>query len=84
MDESREMRLMDLERGVQIIYRALEPYAYWMIYNGGSKDFLCVEPQTWVNNCPNAPFDRDKTGFAFIRPGETKTYETIFALTTLD
>lgn len=84
MEESREMRLMDLERGVQIIYRALEPYAYWMIYNGGSKDFLCVEPQTWVNNCPNAPFDRDKTGFAFIRPGETKTYETIFTLTTLD
>ena len=84
MEESREMRLMDLEHGVQLIYRALPPYAYWMVYNGGSREFLCVEPQTWVNNCPNAPFDRDKTGFAFIRPGETKTYETIFTLTTLD
>ena len=84
MDESREMRLTDAKRGVQLIYRALPPYAYWMVYNGGSKEFLCVEPQTWVNNCPNAPFDREKTGFAFVAPGETKTYETIFTLTALN
>ncbi len=84
MDESREMRLTDAKRGVQIIYQALPPYAYWMVYNGGSKDFLCVEPQTWVNNCPNAPFDREKTGFMFIPSGESETYETIFTLSHLD
>ena len=84
MDESREMRLMDAEHGVQLIYRALPPYAYWMVDNCGSREFLCVEPQTWVNNCPNTPFDREKTGFAFVAPGETRTYDTTFTLTRMD
>lgn len=82
MDASREMRLTDAVRGVQLIYRAQPPYAYWMLYNGGRKDLLCVEPQTWVNNCPNAPFDREKTGFRFLTPGESRTYETQLTLTT--
>lgn len=72
MDESREMRLTDAKRGVLLIYRALPPYAYWMVYNGGSKEFLCVEPQTWVNNCPNAPFDREKTALPLWLPAKPK------------
>ena len=41
-----------------------------------------MEPQTGVNNCPNAPFDREKTGFQFLTPGESRTYETQLTLTT--
>ena len=81
MDASREMYLTDAVRRVQLIYRAKPPYAYWMLYNGGSRDFLCVEPQTWVNNCPNAPFDREKAGFQFLAPCESRTYETQLTLT---
>ncbi len=84
MDKSQEMRLMDPINGVQLVYRALPPYAYWMVYNGGSRDFLCVEPQTWMNNCPNAPFEREKTGFSWLAPGETRSCETIISLMLLD
>jgi aldose 1-epimerase len=84
MDSNREMRLIDPIYNVQLVYRALPPYAYWMVYNGGSSDFLCVEPQTWMNNCPNAPFDREKTGFSWLAPGETRNCETIISLIALD
>lgn len=83
MDSSHEMRLIDNARRVQLIYRAQPPYAYWMVYNGGSKDLICVEPQTWINNCPNSPFDREKTGFRFLAPNESCTCETRLTLTSL-
>ncbi|WP_102410925.1 aldose 1-epimerase [Beduinella massiliensis] len=80
MDSSRRMILKDAAKQMQIVYQADESYRFWMVYNGGSKDFLCVEPQTWLNNCPNAPFDRKAMGFRFICPGQTLTYKTSISL----
>lgn len=80
MDDRRRMCLKDREKGVQIVYQASDTYGYWMVYNGGNKEFLCVEPQSWLSNCPNAPFDREAHGFAFIPPGETRTYETVMSI----
>ena len=80
MDRGREMRLTDRMKGVEIAYRAGETYGYWMVYNGGSKEYLCVEPQSWLSDCPNAPFDRDAHGFAFIEPGEACSFETVMSI----
>lgn len=76
MGDNREMRLTDAEKGVYVRYRAGSTYGYWMLFNGGSRDLLCVEPQSWLSNCPNAPFNRDEHGFDFIAPGETRAYES--------
>ena len=80
MDRGREMRLTDRMKGVEIAYRAGETYGYWMVYNGGRKEYLCVEPQSWLSDCPNAPFDRDAHGFAFIEPGEACSFETVMSI----
>ena len=81
MGDAHTMRLTDTERGVQVTYRAGDTYGYWMVYNGGSREFLCVEPQSWLSNCPNAPFDRDAHGFDFIAPGKTRVYESRLSVT---
>ena len=76
----REMRLTDRTKGDEIVYRAGETYGYWMVYNGGSKEYLCVEPQSWLSDCPNAPFDWDAHGFAFVAPGEAYSFETVMSI----
>ena len=76
MGARHEMRLTDRKRGLAVRYRAGESFRYWMVYHGGPGKALCVEPQSWLSNCPNAPFPREKTGFDSIAPGETRRYET--------
>lgn len=83
MGDRHTMELRDTTTGTLIRYTAGSTYGYWMVYNGGNRDFFCVEPQSWLSNAPNAPFDRSKTGFDFLEPGETRTYETCMTIETL-
>ncbi len=76
MGTRHEMCLTDLRTGTDVRYRAGESYGYWMVYNGGRRDILCVEPQSWLSNCPNAPFPREASGFDAIAPKEAREYET--------
>lgn len=80
MGSCHELVLTDPEKGIKIRYQAGDTFGYWMVYNGGENSFLCVEPQSWLSNCPNAPFDREKTGFAFICPGASHIYETLLTI----
>lgn len=68
--------LTDRRTGTRLVYEADEGYGYWMIYNGGAKDFFCVEPQTWATNCPNLAGDPVKNGFQTVAPHKTKRYVT--------
>lgn len=76
MGNRKELVLTDPIAGVKAKYQALHGYNYWMVYNGISADFLSVEPQSWLSNCPNAPFPREQTGFSYLMPGENRSYET--------
>lgn len=76
MGDKQEMHLTDVKKGLDLTYRAGDTYGYWMVFNGGSREYLCVEPQSWLSNCPNAPFAREEHGFDFIEPGKTRTYES--------
>lgn len=80
MGERREMLLTDARAGLRVRYRAGSTYGYWMVYNGGNPNYLCVEPQSWLSNCPNAPFPREQTGFDFLAPGHSRAYETCLSL----
>ena len=79
----REMRLLATDLKAEIRYCAGDTYRYWMVYNGGRKDLICVEPQSWISNCPNAPYDRMKHGFDFIAPGDERVYETAMSIELL-
>jgi len=82
MGSAHTMELQDRESGARIRYTAGDTYGYWMVYNGGNHDFLCVEPQSWLSNAPNAPFDRSETGFDALNPSETRTYTTNLSIET--
>lgn len=83
MGQRRQMRLTDPAAGLQIHYQVSDSYGYWMVYRAENADYLCVEPQSWLSNCPNAPFDRYKHGFTWIAPGKTETYETQLSMERL-
>lgn len=80
MGDSKELVLTDPMTGVRARYRALEGYDYWMVYNGISENFLSIEPQSWLSNCPNAPFPREETGFAYLKPLQSGIYETLLCI----
>lgn len=66
--------LTDCGKGITLHYDVSDNYNYWMIYNGGAKDFICVEPQTWMTNCPNLSFPRMESGFQVVAPNESAVY----------
>ena len=80
MGKSRQMRLTDRKNGIQVVYQPGEAFGFWTLFNGGHRDFVCVEPQSWMTNSPNAPFPREESGFSFLRPGEKRDYTTFFAI----
>ena len=71
-----QMTLTDVEQGLRIVYENDEKYGFRLIYNGGNEGYICLEPQTCLANCPNAPFERSETGFDFLAEGESKTYRS--------
>ena len=70
------LRLTDTESGYSVVYDADDSFQYWMVYNGGNPDFLCVEPQTWINSAPHAPAKMGDVNIIGIPAGETKAFVT--------
>jgi len=68
------------DQGVTLHFEVSPEFGFWMVYNGDGTEFLSVEPQTWLSNCPNAPFNREDTGFMVLAPNETKKMECKFRI----
>ena len=73
------LTLTNPENGLRMVYRNDAAFGYRLIYGDG-KAFLCMEPQTCMANAANAPFAREETGFAFLRPDETKQFHSQIGL----
>lgn len=73
------LTLTDPENNLRVVYRNDSTYGFRLIYGDG-KSFLCMEPQTCMANAANAPFPRSETGFAFLRPNETKLFSSHIGL----
>ncbi|MBQ4556733.1 MAG: aldose 1-epimerase [Clostridia bacterium] len=70
------LRLTDTASGYSVVYDADDSFKYWMVYNGGNEDFLCVEPQTWINSAPQAPAKMGDVNIIGIEAGETREFVT--------
>ncbi len=79
MTEPRQMVLTDKKSGHSVTYTASGDYLYWMFYQLPGSEFICAEPQTWVSNCPCAPFNREETGFRYLEPNGEMTVETVIS-----
>ena len=70
------IELYDVQKQVKIIYKNDNKYNFRLFYNGGAKDFICLEPMNCMANCANSPFDRKYAGFSYIKPYETETFNS--------
>ena len=75
--DGRKMQIFDEETNVTVTYVFDEKYKYCMMYSSNGRDHICIEPQTWLTNCPNLDVDRNECGFDFIEPGEVKIYTSV-------
>ncbi|MDR0669014.1 MAG: aldose 1-epimerase [Treponema sp.] len=76
----REAILRDTLRGWEVVYTADNDNRYWIIWNGnGTKDFIAIEPQTWLSNAMNLP-DPRALGAVMVPPGQSWTCATTIAV----
>ena len=68
------IELYDIDKQVKITYKNDEKYNFRLFYNGGAKEFICLEPMNCMANCANSPFDREYAGFSVIKPNETEIF----------
>jgi aldose 1-epimerase len=67
----RQTILRDTLCGWEVVYTADKDNRYWIIWNSkGEKDFVAIEPQTWLSNAMKLP-DPQVFGAIFVPPGES-------------
>lgn len=72
--DAGKMVLYDEEKDLSVVYENDEQMGFRLIYNGNADGYICLEPQTCLANCANAPFSREEAGFDYIEPGKEKKY----------
>lgn len=77
------IRLMDKEKGLQVVYENDSDLGWRLFYNGNADEYICLEPQTCMVNCQRLDYDHSFSGFAFIATGETKKYHSEIRLEAL-
>lgn len=69
-----KMGIFDPDAKLLLRYENDEKFGWRLIYNGDGTQYICLEPQTCMANCPNSPFDREFTGFSWLEPGEEREF----------
>ena len=78
------MTVTDVRQGLRLVYENDEAYGFRLIFNGGDEGYICLEPQTCLANCQNAPFPRSETGFDWVEAGKSKIYRSRIDLEEYD
>lgn len=71
----RTMRICDVRFGQAIVYELSENYVSWLIWKEEQSDFVCIEPQSWLVNAPNAP-EPEVAGLKAVAPNESMEFST--------
>lgn len=65
-----------------IRYSGSDLFKQWVVYTKGeARDFICLEPYTWVTNAPNIDQPAEVTGFRAIEPGGSLELEVKLEVT---
>ncbi len=75
--EGGKVLLTDRYTGLQVAYCVDEKYRCWMLFNGGAKDLVCIEPQTCISNAPYASLPDTERGLLLIEPSESIVLKTL-------
>ena len=68
------IELRDTQNNIKIIYSNDTQYKWRLLFNGGNRNFICLEPQTSMVNCQNSDLEHAYTGFDHIAPYTCKKY----------
>lgn len=63
----QEAVLRDRKTGREVVYAADKHDKYWIVWNDTCKDFVAVEPQTWLSNAVHLP-EPEKHGVLYAKP----------------
>jgi aldose 1-epimerase len=64
-------------KAIDLVYEVSDAFKFWVFWNqGGSKGFVCMEPQTWMINAPNCGVDAAISNFSPIKSNSQEIYET--------
>ena len=77
--EGSTMRLQDEKKNLTLQYRT-EGFGYWMLYNGGNRDFLVVEPQTCAIDAFHIDQSYFEAGVISLPPHEKAEFTTCISL----
>lgn len=60
----------------------LDPlYTHLACWNdGGTKEFFCIEPMSWMTDAPNVPLPDRITGFSMLPPGSARTFTSLLSV----
>lgn len=76
----KDIEIYDSQNGTKTLYRFDEKFEYCMLFSQNGIDHICIEPQTWLSNCPNIVSEREKYGFDYIAPNDTKIYNSFLRI----
>ena len=79
----KDIEIYDRRNETKIGYEFDEKFQYCMLFSRDGKDHICIEPQTWLSNCPNVVGERQKYGFDYISPNDTKIYNSFLSIEEL-
>lgn len=74
VEKGSVIEFKDIKKGVSLIYENDEKFGWRLLYNGEGDEYVCFEPMTCMANSANAPFQREFSGFDYIKPYEKKEY----------
>ncbi len=72
-------RLVDRQKGLTLEYRT-QGFRYWMLFNGGSRDFLSIEPQTCAIDAFHIDQTIEEAGVLALPPSEALSFSTEIAI----
>lgn len=73
------MRIYDREKKLSVEYRT-QGFGYWMLYNGGNRDFLVVEPQTCAIDAFHIDLPYSQAGVISLPPHKKISFVTNIAV----
>lgn len=76
----KNIEIHDRQKRTKVLYGFDEKFKYCMLFSRNGKDHICIEPQTWLSNCPNIVGEREKYGFDYIAPNDIKIYNSFLSV----
>lgn len=78
------MCIHDIKRKLSVRYENSANMQFRLLYNGNADEYICLEPQNCLINCPNEDFGIKYSNFEYLKPNEKRMYISKISLQQFD